>query len=224
MTDLSPLARAFPAHRSDTRSTGEPGKARFIDWIWTIRGTLTLPPGQSSDEAFGRLDPLFRQAGTSHDRIGDTLTFRKKGADAQDRMSIFDRGLLRIEKRASGAMLHYRLTSRALLFCLLAPLLFLGFAQATIIIRKLDTSTAAADKKKPEKKEAELPQHPIDKALGAPAPEKKKDGADKSKDDDKKPKPTAAYVLAALFAALYLVGRILEDWLGRRLFGKSLTG
>lgn len=200
--------------------------SRFIDWIWHIRGSLALGPEQSSDEAFGRLDPLFRQTGTSHDRMNDTLTFRKKDQAAQDKMSIFDGGVLQIEKGVAGPVLHYHLTSRALLFCFLAPLLFLGFAQATIAIGKLEKpATEAAGKKKPEKKDAELPQNPIDKALGAPAPEKpRKDGAGKSEEDDKKPSPTSAYVFAAIFAALYVVGRILEDRLVKVLFKKSLLG
>jgi hypothetical protein len=65
--------------------------------------------------------------------------------------------------------------------------------------------------------------NPIDKALGAPAPEKpKKDG--KGEDEDKKPSPTPAYVFAALFATLYVVGRILEDRWIKALFKKSLLG
>ncbi|MFA6114005.1 MAG: hypothetical protein WC729_08430 [Sphingomonas sp.] len=207
---------------------------RFIDWIWHIRGSLELAPGQSGDEAFGRLDTLFRQAGTSHDRTRDTLTFRKKDQAAQDKMSIFDGGVLQIEKGAAGPVLRYHLTSRALLFCFLAPLLFLGFAQITIALGKLNKpSTEAAGKsgkasdasKKPEKKQAALPQNPIDKALGSPAPEKpKKDGADKAEKEKKKHSPTAAYVFAGIFAALYLIGRILEAWLVKRLFKKRLLG
>lgn len=200
--------------------------SRFVDWIWHIRGSLALAPEQSSDEAFGRLDPLFRQTGTSHDRTNDTLTFRKKDQAAQDKMSIFDGGVLQIEKGVSGPVLRYHLTSRALLFCFLAPLLFLGFAQATIAIGKLEKpATEAAGEKKSEKGDAELPQNPIDKALGAPAPEKPgKDGAGKSEEDDKKPSPTSAYVFAAIFAALYVAGRILEDRLVKALFRKRLMG
>ena len=201
--------------------------SRFIDWIWHIRGSLALAPEQSSDEAFGRLDPLFRQTGTSRERTNDTLTFRKKDQAAQDKMSIFDGGVLRIEKGVDGSVLHYHLTSRALLFCFLAPLLFLSFAQLTMTINKLEKPpTEATDKsKKAKKKDAAQPQNPIDKALGAPAPEKpKKDGAGKSEEEDKKPTPTAAYVFAAIFAALYVVGRILEDRLTKALFKKSLLG
>ncbi|CAN5165979.1 hypothetical protein BH10PSE12_BH10PSE12_24960 [soil metagenome] len=200
---------------------------RFIDWIWHVRGSLALAPGQSGDEAFDRLDPLFRQTGTSHERTHDTLTFRKKDQAAQDKMSVFDSGVLQIEKGVVGPVLRYKLSSRILLFCFLAPLLFLGFAQLTVAVGKLEKpSTEAADKaKKSSKKDAELPQNPIDKALGAPAPEKpKKDSKDKDKDKDKKPSPTPAYVFAAIFATLYLLGRILEDRLVKTLFKKKLLG
>jgi len=67
--------------------------------------------------------------------------------------------------------------------------------------------------------------NPIDKALGAPAPEKpKKDGADKAEGKNKKPSPTPAYVFAAIFAFLYLAGRILEDRLIKAQFKKRLLG
>jgi hypothetical protein len=195
---------------------------RYIDWIWHIRGSLALAPGQSSDEAFDRLDPLFRQSGTTRDRSQDTLTFRKKDQAAQDKMSVFDDGVLQIRKGASGSVLHYRLTSRALLFCFLAPLLFLSFAGLTILAGKLEGSSTETASKKPEKKDVVLPQHPIDKALGAPAPEKPKKDGEKGADKKDKYSPTSAYVFAGIFAALYIVGRILEDRLIRSLFRKRL--
>lgn len=194
---------------------------RFLDWIWHIRGSLALAPGQSSDDAFDRLDPLFREYGTSHQRASDTLTFRKKDQAAQDKMSIFDAGVLQIERGVAGAVLHYRLTSRALLFCFLAPLLFIGAAQLTIFIGKHEKTETAGKAKKPEPKKAEVPMNPIDKALGAPEPDKsKKKGAEK----DKKPSPTTGYVFAGIFAALYVIGRILEDRRIKALFRKSLIG
>ena len=205
---------------------------RFTDWIWHIKGSLALPLGQSSDDAFGRLAPLFRQTGTSHERKSDTLTFRKKDQAAQDKMSIFDGGVLQIEKGVAGLVLRYRLTSRALLFCFLAPLLFLGAAQLTIALGKLEkSSTEAAAKsgkasdasKKPAKKDVVVPMNPIDKALGAPAPDKPgKKGKDEK--DKKKHSPTPAYVFAAIFATLYVVGRVLEDRLVKTLFKKRLLG
>ncbi len=196
---------------------------RFIDWIWHVRGSLTLAPEISRDDALDRLDPVFRQTGTRSERTGDALTFEKKGQPAQDKMSVFDSGVLRLEQGVEGIVLHYHLISRALLFCFLAPLLFLGIAQLTIAIGNHQKAVAAAaakagkaPKKKPEK--AVFPLNPIDKALGAPAPEKKKD-----KGEDKGPSPTPAYVFAGLFATLYVIGRILEDRLVRSLFRKRLT-
>jgi hypothetical protein len=216
---------------------------RFIDWIWHIRGNVALAPGQSSEEAFERLDPLFHESGTTHERTGDTLTFRKKGQLAQDKMSIFDGGTLRIEQGADGpVLLRYHLTSKALLFCFLAPLLFLALAGISTglgIIEKPTAEEAAKDKQEAEEDEkrySELPQNPIDEFLGAPAPEKPKTEAEKKKEEaEKKAKgetdepqsdhnPIPAYVFAGIFAALYIGGRILEAWLINRLFRKKLAG
>lgn len=206
---------------------------RIIDWIWHVRGSIALAPGQSDGEAFDRLTPLFQQSGTSHERMGDTLTFRKQAQAPQDRMSIFDGGVLRIERSMAGAVLRYHLTSRALMLCFLAPFLFLAFAQLTIAMGALQKPPTAAEKKAAEaKKKAKEdivhPLNPIDKALGAPEPEKpKKDEKGKGKDKDKdqdKPSPTPAYVFAAMFATLYVIGRILEDRLIRSLFRRKLTG
>jgi hypothetical protein len=214
-------------------SEGDDVSPRFIDWIWHVRGSLALAPGESGDDAFDKLAPLFRQTGTSHERTNDTLTFRKKNQAAQDKMSVFDGGVLQIEKSAAGSVLRYRLTSRALMFCFLAPLLFLATAWLTIAVVELqDPSIEAAGKsektseasKKPDQKDAVAPLNPIDKFLGAPAPEKpKKEGKDKSKENNK-PSPTPAYIFAAIFAALYVVGRILEGRLVKALFKRSLMG
>lgn len=207
---------------------------RYIDWIWHIRGEVPLTLDQSGEEAFDRLIPLFHQTGTSHERQKDSLTFRKKDAAAQDKMSVFDSGLLQVEKSGSGRVLRYDLTSRALLYCFLAPLLFLAFAQVTIALNAFEKprSTAASPAgkaksapKKPAAKETIAPMNPIDKALGAPAPDKP-DGGDTDEDSpkSKKPSPTPAYVFAGIFVALYVVGRILEDRLIKSLFKKRLSG
>lgn len=201
---------------------------RFIEWIWHIRGSLALIPGQSSDEALDRLDPLFRESGTSHERTDGTLTFRKKDAAAQDKMSIFNGGTLWIEEGPAGSVLRYHLTSRALLYCFLAPLLFLAFAQLNVAIGILDKPSAeeaAAEKKKAEEEEerklAERAQNPIDKFLGAPAPEKPEE---EEEEEDEGPSPTPAYVFAGIFAALYVGGRLLEQWLIKSVFRKRLSG
>ena len=195
---------------------------RLTDRIWHIRGSLTLPSGQSSEDAFDKLAPLFHEPGTSYERGSDTLTFTKKDQAAQDKMSVFDAGVLHISRNADKSVLSYNLASRALLYCFLAPLLFLAFAQGAISLGKYEKAKAEASEKakKPEKEKDPVRElHPIDKALGAPAPEKKKD---KDKDDDYSPKP--AFVFAGIFAALYVAGRILEDRLVRALFRKSLYG
>lgn len=203
---------------------------RLVDWIWNVRGSLPLPHGQSANDVFDRLDPLFHQAGTSHQRTGDTLTFRKKDQAAQDKMAVFDDGVLRVEQGVSGPVLRYRLTSRMLLFCFFLPLLFLGFAGLTIVlndIQKPSAETAAKAKKEAEaaeKKKLAIPMNPLDKALGAPAPEKPRKPDAKNDDDDKKSTPTAAYVFAAIFATLYVVGRILEARLFKSLLRKRLFG
>ena len=190
---------------------------RFIDWIWHVRGSLTLSPGQSSNDAFDRLDPLFRQTGTSHQRTNDTLSFSKKNQAAQDRMSVFNGGALQIEKSMAGSVLRYHLTSRALLYCFLAPLLFLSIAQFTIAINKFDKPPHEA-----AKKNAVMPMNPVDKALGAPVPDAPKEDDAGREEESKKPSPVPAYVFAGIFAALYVVGRVLEDRLVKALFTRSL--
>jgi hypothetical protein len=187
---------------------------RFIDWIWHIRDSLALAPGQSSEDAFDRLDPLFRQTGTSYQRTNDTLIFSKKNQAAQDNMSVFDGGSLRIDKSVGGSVLRYHLTSRALLFCFLASPLFLVIAQVTVVISNLEKPAPHE-----EKKHADMPMNSIDKALGAPEPDKsKKDDTD----DDKKLTPEAAYIFSGIFATLYVVGRILEDKQIKARFKRSL--
>jgi hypothetical protein len=206
----------------------------FINWIWQVRGSVALAPGLSSDDAFDRLDPLFQQPGTRRDRTGDTLTFQKRDQAAQDKMSVFDSGVLRIENDVAGPVLRYHLTSRALLFCFLAPLLFLVIAQITIAVNafcapgtsaaaKLEAAKAAAREKEAEERLAKIPMNPIDIALGAPAPKKPRATAQNDESEGKKkPTPTAAYVFAGIFAVLYIVGRILEDRLIRSLFQRRL--
>ena len=196
---------------------------RYIDWIWNIRGSLALAPGQSADEAFERLDPLFQQVGTAHERSGDRLTFSKKDQAAQDKMSIFNNGVLQIEEGAAGRVLRYSLTSHMLLFCFLVPLLFLGISQFTVAVGKMQKPPV--EKAEKAKKKPEMVMHPLDKALGAPVAVKKSDkekAKDKAEKFKKKYSPTPAYVFAGIFAFLYVVGRFLEQWLIRSRFRAQL--
>ena len=209
--------------RSPRPFKGKYVNLRFIDWIWHVRGSLDLAPGQSSQEALERLDPLFHETGTSHERADDMLTFRKKDQPAQDKMAVFDHGVLQIEKGAAGPVLRYHLVSRTLLFCFLLPFMFVAIAQLTITIGKTQKPPAADASHKAAAAKAPVPLNPIDKFLGAPAPEKPKKGeAEKMGKRGKKASPTSAYVFAVMFAILYVVGRILEDRLVKRLFRKRL--
>ena len=207
---------------------------RLIDWIWHIRGEVALPVGTSADGVFDRLDPLFAHPGTIQARSGELVRVSKKNQLAQDPLSIVDSGTLRIEPAGDGALLRYHLVSRALLYCFLAPLMFLAIGQLTVALGKLEKPAAedkaAKDKAKDKDKKAELQLNPVDKFLGAPAPENpkddKKDAKDKKKDgDDEKDgfSPTPAYVFAGIFAALWLLGRLLEPWLIKRLFKRHLV-
>ena len=148
---------------------------------------------------------------------------------AQDPLSVFEKGSLRVEEAPGGLVLRYRLVSRFMLFCFILPLVFVGFGQLTLAVAEYQKAQAEAKEKaegakKDEKKKDEpvLTLNPVDKFLGAPAPEKPKDGEGKSR--KRKPSATAAYVFAGIFAFLYLVGRFLEPWLVRRTFRRKLMG
>jgi hypothetical protein len=223
---------------------GEAVNLRYIDWIWQVRGSVPLAEDQSSDEVFARLDPLFDQPGTTHERTGSRLTFQKKDPRAQDKMAVYDNGVLEIATAETGKELRYWLNSRFMLFCFVLPLFFLGMSRVALFVAEDQKPTAAELAKEEAKKKNKPPPqlHWIDKALGAPEPEKKdakkdkaakdkaaKNGAGKDKkngekkDEDKsKITPTPSYAFAGIFAFLYIVGRILEDWLIRRRFRQRL--
>ncbi|MBI1403069.1 MAG: hypothetical protein GC147_07645 [Porphyrobacter sp.] len=201
----------------------------YVDRIWHASGTLELDEALSPQDAFARLDPLLRAPGTSYAVAGDTLTYSKTNPAAQDKLATFTSGTLRIENQPNGiARLVFRVRSTALLLCFLAPLLFLGFAQVGAAINAWEASAEAADKDKSADKDKDKNRpkaalHPIDKFLGAPAPEdpdaKKKDKADKKE----KIPTTPAYVLAGLFLVIWMVGRALEPWLLKRALRAALA-
>ena len=196
-----------------------------IDRIWRVRGALMLAPPLSADAAFARLDPLFQTPGTTHVVDGDTLTYSKKNPGAQDPLATFTSGTLRIEQREGGSRLVYDLKSTALLLCFLAPLLFLGFAQLAEGLNaweKAGAEASAKPAKDDDKPKVVRKLNPIDEFLGAPQPEDPSKKKDKDKDKGKH-SSTPAYVLAALFFAIYLVGRVLEPWLIRRRFRTAIA-
>ncbi|MFM7348358.1 MAG: hypothetical protein ACKO01_02590 [Erythrobacter sp.] len=203
----------------------------FIDHIWRVRGELPVDPALTADEAFARLEPLIVTPGTTLQREGGTLAYAKHNPAAQDPFATFTRGRLWIERAGAGAVLRFELFSHALLLCFLAPLLFLGFAQLAVSLNAYEKASEAAASAKDKKAEAKTKKdkpvrelNPVDKFLGAPAPEdpnKKKDKKDEEEEGRHAPEP--GYFLAGLFFALYLLGRWLEPWLARRRFKAALA-
>jgi hypothetical protein len=210
-----------------------PAILRLVQRIWHIRGEVPLPSGLAPDEAFARLDPLLAHAGTLQARMGDVVMVAKRDQLAQDPLSVVDSGTLRIEPGEHSPVLRYHLVSRALLYCFLAPLLFLAISQLTVFLGTLDKPTPEEIAKKEAKKDqqGEIELNPIDTFLGAPTSDKpkddKNDAKDKTNGDDEENEgfsPITAYVFAGIFAALYVLGRLLEPWLIRRLFQRTLAG
>ena len=206
-------------------------KLPFIDWIWRAKGSLPLETPMSPASAFDRLDPLFQTNGTSYEIAGDTLTFSKHNPAAQDKLATFTRGTLTVVEREGRSVLTYKVTSPALLACFMAPLLFLALGQVNVAIGEYEKSKAEAAEKsgkdadkseKTDEEDKDVKLHWFDAALGAPAPEKP-DKKDKDKDKYKKYSPKTAYILAAIFATLYVVGRILEPWLIKSRFRRKLS-
>lgn len=202
-------------------------KLPLIDNIWRVRGAVPVDRTLTPEEAFARLEPLLNTPGTSLTADGEVLTYSKHNPAAQDRFATFTRGRLWIERAGSGAVLRFDLFSHALLLCFLAPLLFLGFAQLAIAINAWEAPSAAEAAKAEKKDDKPKPVktlNPIDKFLGAPAPEdpskKKKD----EKKDEGKHSPDEGYFLAGFFFLVYLVGRWLEPFLARRRLRAALAG
>lgn len=192
-----------------------------------MRGELPLDEPLATEEAFARLDPMFQASGTAYAVDGDTLTYTKRNPAAQDPLATFTRGRLQLAAHGRSSVLRYDLSSTALLLCFLAPLLFLGFAQVAVGLNAWEAANVEASEKaeKGEEKAKPVKQlNPVDVFLGAPAPEDPAKKKDKEKDKDKgRHSPTPAYVLAGLFFAIYLVGRILEPWLIRRRLRNALS-
>lgn len=192
-----------------------------------------MSDGQSARAVIDRLEPLFHATGTSYDRSDDALRFTKKDPAAQDKLAVFNAGTLHIANFGSGRMLRYDLTSRALLACFLAPLMFLAFGQLGIAADNYQQAQAKAEKAEMAKEKArkdkkddakEFPRNAVDVALGAPAPKTRKEmKAEKEKQEKEPPSAAPSYVFAAIFALLYLIGRFLEPRIMRKLFTRQLA-
>ncbi len=200
----------------------------LVDNIWRVRGEVPIDPSMTADEAFARIDPLLRTPGTTIVTEGGELAYSKHNPAAQDKLATFTRGRMWIERAGAGAVLRFDLFSHALLLCFLAPLLFLGFAQAAVLINSWEASGIEASEKASAKKDDEKPKavkklHPVDEFLGAPAPEDPKKKKEEKKDKGRH-SPDEGYAMAGLFALIYLVGRWLEPFLVRRRLRAFLAG
>ncbi|WP_235927544.1 hypothetical protein [Sandarakinorhabdus rubra] len=207
-----------------------PSFIRSVDWIWRVRGQLALPAGQSPDTAIERLAPLFDEPGTSIQTSASTLAFIKKDPPAQDKLAVFDAGVLSVDDGGGSPVLRYDMSSRFLLACFLAPFMFFAFGQIGLAAANYQKAKAEAEEKtakKPEKKKPEMKDpvlHPVDAFLGAPAPKTAKEmKAEREKKKKEPPSAKPAYVFTGIFAFLYVLGRILEEMLARRQFSRRLT-
>ncbi len=204
----------------------------YIDRIWRVEDQLVLDEQLTPEEVFTRIAPLFDTPRTEVAVEGDAIAYVKRNPAAQDKLATFTRGTLRVEQAGGRTRLVYSVASTALLLTFLAPLLFLGFAQLAGQINAWENAKAeaaaekAADKAEDKDKKKKIELHPIDVMLGAPAPkDPDADKADKNKKKEPKEKirTTPAYVLAGLFLAIFLVGRVLEPYLLKRTFRRMLT-
>ena len=207
----------------------------FIDRIWTTRGHIELDSKANPAETFSKLGPLLDETETDVSIEGNKLTYTKHNPAAQDQLATFSHGRFRVVAAPPKKMLTYTLVSPALRLVFLAPLFFLAIAQITSFVVEMERPTAEEkaqrEKEQAEKeKEAEEPKplNSIDQWLGAPKPEtleeKKQREMEEDKDEDAKHSPTPAYVLAAIFAALYIFGRWLEPYLLRRNLRRAIDG
>lgn len=197
---------------------------KFVDWIWRVRGTLPIEPGLSPRVVFDRIDVIFQEQNTTYRVHGDTLTFTKRKQLPQDKLSIYDSGTLKV----SNGQLRYNMMSKALLACFLAPLFFYAAGQIGIAVDQWRNPPELAKakqeriKKRSLVKPEDVPMHPIDKFLGAHGPEKKKADGDSIGKRDRKPSMKTAYTFMSIFFALWISGRILEEWLLRNRLRKRI--
>lgn len=197
----------------------------FIERIWRVKSSIAFDGPMAPEDAFEKLDPLFQAEGTEFEVNENTLTFRKHNPAAQDKLATFTSGKLSVVRTGNGSQLAYDLSSPALLMVFLAPFLFLTFGQIADVLSDMhqpaaESTREAADKPEEDDKVYEL--HWLDEALGAPKPEKPSEEEKAEKAKEPKHSSTPAYVLAGIFAAVFIAGRILEPWLIMRTFRKAL--
>ena len=207
-------------------------KVPLLDRIWRVKGALAFEEPLSAQEVFERLNPLFEFEGTQACKVaidGPTLTYEKTNPAAQDKLATFTSGTLRLDNDQAASRLSYEVASTALFFCFIAPLFFLAFAQlanALNTIEKPAVEAQIAEEKKQEAAKEPAQLHWIDQALGAPAPKQPgdEDDTDSREEVQGNHSPRVSYVLAGVFFAIYLAGRMLEPYLLKRTFKALLVG
>lgn len=197
----------------------------YFEWIWCIKGKMPVEATEPPAQVLSKVESLLGANDTNYRIDGDTLTFTKKNAVPQDKLSVFDRGTLRV----SNGVFHYHLVSKALLACFFAPLFFFVLGHAGVAMDQwrnppeVVKAKQEAAKKRSLVKPEDVPMSAIDKFLGAPTPEKKKTGEEIGK-RNRKPSMETAYNWMGIFFALWIAGRILEHKLVHNLFRKKLAG
>ncbi|MGB3796289.1 MAG: hypothetical protein WA957_08290 [Alteraurantiacibacter sp.] len=198
-------------------------KLPFIDRIWTARGHIELYPPRSAADAFARLDPMLQENVTDYSVDGDTLTYHKSNPAAQDKMATFPKGTFQVKREEGKSLLQYELVSPALLMVFLAPLFFLAFTQVADVINELEKPEIEELIDDEEEDEEPQPLNSLDQWLGAPAPEtlaekKAREAAEEKEEQEEEGNHSTmpAKIIAGIFAALWLFGRLFEPWLMRK--------
>ncbi|MEM7700688.1 MAG: hypothetical protein AAF251_02005 [Pseudomonadota bacterium] len=212
----------------------------YIDRIWRAGSSIELPASISAGEVFDRLDPLFREQGTSVAVDGNTLTYAKTNPAAQDKLATFTSGTLTVAEEEQPARLSYDVGSTALFLCFLAPLAFLAFGQLSVFLNDVEKPALIAEMAEKEAEKANQAEnaielHWVDKMLGAPQPkqpgeeneaknERRGDARARTEDEPEgNHSPETAYAFAGIFAAIYIVGRVLEPYLLKKTFRNALS-
>lgn len=211
----------------------------YIDRIWRAASSIELDAQLSVREVFERLAPLFDTQGTEVAIDDNAMTYAKTNPGAQDKLATFTSGTLVITEEKATTRLSYDVGSTALFLCFLAPLAFLALGQFAIFLNEIERPVYLAEKAEREaEKEAEedkvVELHWIDQMLGAPAPkqpgeeeasrrEEARGGEDRDDEGEGYHSPETAYAFAGIFAAIYLVGRVLEPYLLKRTFRSALA-
>ncbi|MEL6434930.1 MAG: hypothetical protein AAFQ28_14135 [Pseudomonadota bacterium] len=212
----------------------------YIDRIWRAASSIELDTQVCVREAYERLAPLFDTQGTEVVIDGNAMTYAKTNPVAQDKLATFTSGTLVITEDEAKTRLSYDVGSTALFLCFLAPLAFLALGQFAVFLNEIERPAYLSEKaereaEKDAEKDEAIELHWVDQMLGAPAPkqpgeedetsrrEDARGGEDREDEGEGYHSPKTAYAFAGIFAAIYLVGRVLEPYLLKKTFRNALS-